>query len=96
MHKVVLNRPAVRDLERLLNESVERYGVERGARTKQAWADAIRFLSEFPRAGSSFDSTRKGLRRHVVQPHAAYYLIRGDEVRVVRILHVRQDPNGNL
>ena len=91
-----LTRPAQRDLDALLDYSFQRYGPEQADRTRAAWARAFRFLKDVPSAGSSFGDVRAGLRRHVVRPYAAYYVVGEDLIVVRRILHVRQDPNAHL
>ena len=94
--KLRLGRPAQRDLDRLLSESFQKYGPDRAERTRAAWEQAFRFISDVPSAGSAFEDVRPGLRRHVVRPYAAYYVVEDDLIVVRRILHVRQDPNAYL
>ena len=56
----------------------------------------MRSLLDHPALGPSRDDLYPGCRRLVVERHASYYLLEGDEVIVGRVLHTSQEPGGKV
>jgi toxin ParE1/3/4 len=57
------------------------------ARVIARLSQACERLVDFPKLGPARDDLRPGLRSWVVDPYIAFYVIAGDTIEVVRILH---------
>lgn len=71
--------------------------------TKETWgqAQAIKYLDEIesicnnlsqtPKIGKKRDEISQGIRSFPHQKHIIFYLIKGDKILIVRILHQKMD-----
>ena len=92
----VLYAPAARrDLTRLVRWSQERFGASQTLAYVAELERTIERLARSPRIGR-LAGARPDVRRHVYRSHVIYYAPEGASLRIIRILHVRQDPDRHL
>ena len=53
-------------------------------------------LAQYPRMGRSRDDLRPGLRSFTVGEYVIFYIIEHEDVEILRVLHGRQDIEGQL
>lgn len=88
---VVVSPTAEEDIETAFLRGLRNHGLEAAERYVQDLRDALARLAAFPDRGQSLAFVRPGLRRLVYRSHIAYYEVRPEEVRVLRIEHARQN-----
>lgn len=84
-------RDADADLQQILDYTRERWGDAQRFRYSQAINRALRQLREFPFAGRDRSDLGPGIRSYPVAEHVIIYLVRGDHILIVRILHGSED-----
>lgn len=79
--------------------------IDIAAYTRQTWGErkadtylaelktALASLREFPSSYQPLDDIRPGTRRMLAGSHACYFEITDRKVRVLAIIHVRQEPD---
>lgn len=90
------SRRARRDLKEIWRYTSENYGDEQADRYLAAIDEAIKRLCEDPLLGVDFGDAQIGYRRLRVARHRVFYVIRGDRIEIVRILHERMDVDRQL
>lgn len=84
---------AIADMDSIWDYSVEQWGVRQAQIYLSALHARMQGLCSFPSMGVAQDWLHTGLRRISEGSHSIYYLLRGDAVLVVRVLHGRMDVN---
>lgn len=98
-HKPVvqLSRQAERDFDDIVLFTRRTWGEQQKRAYRAAIGRALRQLRDFPELGPSRDDLFPGCRGLQVEQHVLYYhQPRPTTIVVVRILHVRQEPVGNV
>lgn len=90
--QVVLSSWAKGDRDDLYVRGLDRWGEAQADEYLGALSRALKSLADFPEMGRVREDLRAGVRALPVLRHVIYYEVVDDEVRVGRILHVRQDP----
>jgi toxin ParE1/3/4 len=93
MRELVKRPRARQDLK-----DIWRYGFETWGETQAdhylAELDAgMALLREHPALGKARDELRPGYRSLQINEHLVYYLVTPSVIRIVRVLHVRMDPD---
>lgn len=86
-----LSVAADQDLEAIFDYTEREFGVEQAAAYLRLIGERFDTLSENPELGRIRDEIRMDLRSLVVEKHIIFYRLRLDRVRIVRVLHGRQD-----
>ncbi len=89
-----LLKTAAQDLRGIALYTVKKFGLEQASTYGNGILACFETIVEAPLIGQSYDHIRPGLRRYDHKSHAIYYLIQDEIVLVVRVLHVlhvRQD-----
>lgn len=93
--KILFAPAARRDFDRLVRWSNERFGQEQTRQYVRGLDKIIEGVARSPKAGRPV-AIRPGLRRRLYESHVVYYGEEGDNLRIVRILHARQDLERHL
>ena len=84
-------RQAQRDLDDILQWSLEVWGAAQQDRYAAALERAVALLLEQPNAGRAREDLGPGYRVYPVEQHRIFYKVTGRTIRVIRILHHRQN-----
>jgi toxin ParE1/3/4 len=82
---------AEKDLDLIFEYTVETWGQEQAIRYSEDLIDAISLLAEFPYTGRDRSGWVEGLRSLVVAQYLVLYRVLEDDVRILRVLHERED-----
>lgn len=92
-----LTSRAERDVENILLHTERSWGVEQSGTYANVIAQAFTLLSNHPQLGRQRDDLFPGCRGVRVEQHVIYYhQPRPHDIEIIRILHGRQDPTGNV
>lgn len=58
--------------------------------------NGLKTLGHNPDIGKNRDSIRKGYRSFQINRHVVFYQVASSTIRIVRVLHVRMDPEQHL
>jgi toxin ParE1/3/4 len=84
------------DMRRIATDTRARWGHEQAAGYSAALRDAIKSLREYPLRFPEFEGPHKDLRRMNSGRHTVFYLITGDAIEIVRVLHTAMDFDERL
>lgn len=88
--KIVFAKRAENDLEQLLKRTAEQWGFQQRDRLTDSLDNALEQLLAHPEIGQPREEISRGLRSLFVSHHHIYYRIRGDQLRVMRVLNERR------
>lgn len=91
MRRLRYRRNAQADLDRILDEGEQRWGIDAAEAYAQAIHAELLTLLSHPGKGSDRSAIYPGLRKWPVRAHHAYYQIDEIGIDVVRILHPAMD-----
>lgn len=91
-----LSRDAVSNIEALTGYSLEIFGEARTTRYVDAIKACLNLLAENPKMGRDLSAIRAGLRRHEHQSLVTYYRPDGEDILILRLLGIGQDPARHL
>ena len=84
-----LSSEADADVEQIARDSLEKWGLPQVERYISGMHESFERLSEFPRMGRDASGVRNGYKRMEVGSHVVFYLRRGADILIVRVLHQR-------
>ncbi|MHB1512236.1 MAG: type II toxin-antitoxin system RelE/ParE family toxin [Acidiferrobacter sp.] len=93
---VKLSEAAARDIEDILERSIEEFGVRQAETYYIALSRCLELLAANPEMGSAAEDIRPGYRRFPHERHVIFYTVGSDGLLVVRILHQRMDMAKNF
>ena len=96
MIEVLVRPEAESDIERIADETIERWGREQARSYVAAHRADITSLVEVPKRFPIHEQTARGLQRMRSGHHLVFYLVGEDAVEVVRVFHERRDPTLEL
>ena len=88
--RIKFRTAASADLRRLARETRAAWGAAQAAKYVAELRDGIKSLRELPLRFPEFEA-RDGLRRMNSGRHAVFYLVREDQIEIVRVLHAASD-----
>ena len=91
MLRIVFRRTASAELRAIARTTTARWGDRQARLTIAELRDRINSLREFPLRFPEFGPERPGLRKMRCGSHAVFYLIDGEQIEIVRILHESMD-----
>jgi toxin ParE1/3/4 len=91
-----ISRPAANDLRGINRYTAQRWGVEQARAYYARLLQCFEMLAENPALGVARPGVREGYRSFVEGSHVIFYQEQGDTIRIVRVLHGRQDVRGAL
>jgi toxin ParE1/3/4 len=91
-----LSPAAERDLEEILDYTVQQWGLGQALRYMEKMESAFEVLAASPDAGLDSGEVRAGYRRLSVGRHVIYFRRTDYGVAVIRILHGQMDPSRRL
>lgn len=84
------------DLRDILQHSLETWGRSQHDAYQAAIRRGLTEIATYPRLGRQRDDLFPGCRSLPIRQHVFYYLVDGDDVYMVRILHERRDPSATV
>jgi len=93
MSQYVLTPLAVEDMREIARYTEKHWGATQTERYGEELELALQRLSLAPGIGKTRDAIAPGLRSFRVAQHVAFYLVRRNQITILRILHPRQDAN---
>ncbi|QIM15276.1 type II toxin-antitoxin system RelE/ParE family toxin [Leucobacter insecticola] len=91
-----LTPAAQRDLSSIWDYTFEIWNVQQAETYFLDIKEAIERVARDPDRGRSCDDIREGYRRYAVGSHLIFYVLQGDRIDVMRILHQRMDPTRHV
>ena len=88
--RLVFRAEAAADLRRIAAETRIAWGEDQAKRYVGALRSEIKSLLQFPLRNPHFEP-RPGLRRMNSGRHAVIYLVQGERIEIIRVLHVASD-----
>ena len=86
-----LTHKAAEDLKSIYVYGAQQFGRARADSYYGAIVDVLEFLANFPRAARERMEFLPPVRIHPVGAHVVIYVIEGEGILVIRVLHGRQD-----
>lgn len=86
-----LSAAADRDLEAIFDYTEHEFGAGQAAAYLTRISEQLETLMDNPALGRDRDEVRPGLRSLAVGQHVLFYRLLSDRLRIVRVLHGRQD-----
>lgn len=86
-----LSRAAARDIENILQHSVEQFGVQQTEVYYQSLQQCLELLVLNPDMGFACDEIKKGYYRFNHQSHVIFYRILSPGIFIIRLLHKSMD-----
>lgn len=96
MAKVFLSHEARNDLVEIGMQGAARFGDEVADAYQRDFDKSFQLLESFPEIGPLRGEFGVQVRWLLCNRHRIFYRLTGDIVRIVRILHVSQDPTRHL
>ena len=91
-----LSQDAFQDIKAIYRYSLENFGQARADQYAADMEACLSLLADNPQMGRDFGQVRANLRRHEHQSHVIYYREDGDDILILRILGIAQDPARHL
>lgn len=93
----IVKRPRAReDLKVIWRYSFTEWGEVQADKYLAEIVAGITRLKEHPEMGRSRDDLRAGYRSLRINQHVVFYLVTPSVIRIVRVLHMRMDPDSHL
>jgi toxin ParE1/3/4 len=93
----IVKRPRAReDLKEIWRYSFNEWGEAQADKFLAEIVAGIARLKEHPEMGRSRDDLRAGYRSLRINQHVVFYLVTPSVIRIVRVLHLRMDPDSHL
>lgn len=86
-----LTKSAERDLGRIADYTIEKFGIEQARNYRDSLIEAFELISDNPRIGRESGIVRAGYRRFSHQKHQTFYTNTNEGVLIVHILGSQQD-----
>lgn len=91
MADVRLTAAALADLHEINEYGIANFGSDLAGAYSRGFAKAFDRLRSYPRSGSVAHELGHDLRTLRYRQHRLYYVIEGEEVQVLRVIHVARD-----
>lgn len=96
MRRIGFRQIAAAELRAIGTSTKVRWGNEQAAIYVAELRDRIKSLSQFPLRFPEFGSEKPGLRKMTCGHHVVFYMVTGEQIEIVRILHEAMDIDGRL
>ena len=96
MRKITKSALAESDLLDIWDYSFGEWGEDQADKYLDELNESIKLLAKNPEMGGKRHYVRDGYRVLFAGSHAVYYTITPSAIHVIRILHVRMDPERHL
>jgi toxin ParE1/3/4 len=93
---LTLSQEALRDYEDVLLYSVQTWGEQQKDAYKMMLDRTLAELGDYPEIGRPRTDIHSGYRSRSVGQHVIFYRIESSAIRVIRILHAKQDPTREI
>lgn len=95
-HKVLLLPAVGRDLDAIAVYTTQQLGAGQARHYLAAMRASISSLADFPLSNPAYRSDGKDFRKLFCGHHLIFYLVIGETVQIIRILHERMDIDRQL
>lgn len=92
MYKLYKQAQAEQDLINIWLYTYEAWGEAQADRYFQELNSGLKTLSHNPDIGKNRDSIREGYRSFQINRHVVFYKLASSTIQIMRVLHVRMDP----
>ena len=92
-YRLEISSRATRDIRSLLRYSLETWGIQSRDEYARMLDEALLHLADFPEIGSASPDLFAGARMLPVGHHVIYYQLEKDILRIIRVLHERNDAS---
>lgn len=92
----VLSQAAEADLDDIWQYTVATWGVDQAISYTRQFQTAFTRLAAGVVSGRSAEDIRTGYLKITVGKHVAFYLIKAEQIEIIRILHQRMDVEAEL
>ncbi len=96
MSQYVLSPRAQDDLDEIVDDTADRWGIDQAAFYLRQLRNHIEAVAVQPKAGRPCPEIRTGYYRTKSGSHVIFYRLTATGIDVIRILHERMDPGGHL
>ena len=86
-----LTLAAQEDIVRISESGIENFGVSQARRYHDALFEVFDLISANPQMARARSEFAKPCRIHRFQSHVIVYQIEGDDIRIIRVRHGRED-----
>jgi toxin ParE1/3/4 len=87
--RLILSEDAVADLRQIVRYAAAKWGRARSRAYLKGLNERLDALCTYPELAPAADDVAAGARRCSYVSHNIFYRVRGDHVRILRILHKR-------
>lgn len=87
---------AERDLEAIIDHTLEQWGAAQADRYIDGLEEMLALLADNPRMGSGREEISPGLYSFPHESHMIYYVQDHRKIVVIRVLHGRMDPTNHM
>lgn len=95
-YHLVISEKAITDIENIYLHSLQHHGEPTANNYLDTLDNKLKSLITNPKAGQDFSWIKVGTRRLIFNQHVIYYSINHLTIRILRVLHQRQDPANKL
>lgn len=96
MYKLHKQASAEQDLKNIWLYTYETWGEAQADQYFNELDNGLKTLSQNPDIGKNRGSIRKGYRSFQINRHMVFYKVASFTIQIVRVLHVRMDPERHL
>ena len=91
MARFRISRRADSDLGEIADYTIAEFGVQQVRRYRDDLSRCFQTLSEQPGLGRAADTIARGLRRFEYESQVVFFVLDGEDILIVRVLHNRMD-----
>ena len=95
-YHILVSPAAKKDLRKIYKFSIDNWGNKKADNYLNGIKGAFSSISANPKVGVNRDDLIQGIKVFQIESHLVYYQIKLSNIEVVRILHMKQDPEANL
>ncbi len=96
MYKLHQQTRAKQDLKNIWLYTYETWGEAQADQYFDELDNGLKTLGHNPDIGKNRDSIREGYRSFQINRHVVFYKVASSTIQIVRVLHVRMDPERHL
>lgn len=93
---LTISEHAITDIEDILIYSLQNHGETTASRYIASLDTKLKSLLNNPTSGQNFNWLKQDVRRLTYKQHNIYYMLKASEIKILRVLHQRQDPADKL
>lgn len=96
MYKLHQQARAKQDLKDIWRYTYDKWGEAQADQYFEELENGLKTLVRNPGIGKNRESMREGYRSFQINRHVVFYKVAASTIQIVRVLHVRMDPERHL